>query len=190
MRSVDSIGSLICVGSAISRKSRVLPKNTCRPSFISNTLSGLRRSASSTRCSTIMTVRPLARKPVISSSSSSTARASRLANGSSNKYSTGFITRIPAAATCWRCPPERANVACPMYCFRCNCSNTLEIRSSISARGVFKFSMPKATSCSTVLAMICLSGSCSMVPTSCARSRSVNPLIGRPPSCISPLSIP
>ena len=140
-----------------AKTSRGAPSRIAFPSCMAMTRSP--RSASSMKCVTSTTVSPLSRWS--RSTVSMTSRrppGSSMAVGSSMSSTSGSMARAPAMATRCFCPPESMCGALAAYFCMPTARSAASTRSRISCGFTPRFSRPKATSSSTIVATIWLSG--------------------------------
>ena len=90
---------------------------------------------------------------------------SSMAVGSSKTIQSGRMAIMPAMATRCFCPPESWLGACCRYSYISTAFRASSTRSRISCGGMPRFSGPNATSSSTIVATIWLSGFWNTMPT-------------------------
>ena len=98
-------------------------------------------------------------------STSARPMGSSMAVGSSRTMHRGSMAMTPAMAMRCFCPPERRWGACSRYWYMPTAFNASSTRRRISSGGTPRFSGAKATSSSTTLATIWLSGFWKTMPT-------------------------
>ena len=113
---------------------------------------------------------------------------SSAAVGSSSTSTRGRSARIAAMATFCFWPPERVAISRSRRSEMPTVSSVSAARASIWSCGTPKFSRPKSISSSTTDATICVSMSCSTLPTRREMSVSVTSQVSLPSTSVAPKS--
>ena len=115
---------------------------------------------------------------------------SSAAVGSSRTKTRGRMARMAAMATFCFCPPERVAISRSRWSLMPTVSSVSLKRCSILSWGTPKFSRPKSISSSTIEATICVSISCSTLPTICDTSVSETSQVSWPSTMTDPKNVP
>ena len=181
----------------MARSSSVCAKTSCGSpcSAISPWLSTSTRlqysESRATFCSTTTMVIPSARFASRSVSKTNVELAgSSAAVGSSRTKTRGRMARMAAMATFCFCPPESVAISRSRRSLMPTVSSVSLTRCSIWSWGTPKFSRPKSISSSTIEATICVSISCSTLPTICDTSVSETSQVSWPSTMTDPKNAP